>query len=174
MPIRGFGPIGLRIIQTLRDHLPAELDFIDAEEAQAATPDVLDGSYHEYFRPIVPVFPAVRIQPRGFQPIDVKPVNHGAHLDAYYRFDVVVDTQLKTAADTPLTLHRWVITYTRGIFRVLCVRKVRLETAADPTAFAFNVEHDGAVRIGPEVEQEEGTAVRSGAVPIKVRQYETL
>lgn len=171
MPMRMFHGIPPRINQVLKDFLPAELDLIDTEETQAATPDIPAGAYWDYFRPVLPQFPGVRINPKAMTPIDVKPDTFGQRLDAWFKFDVIVDVQLRTAEDTPLVLQQLVTTYTAGIFRVLCIFKEGLQTAADTTRFAKIVTPDGDIQIGP-LEEQEGVLVRSGSVPIQVRMIE--
>lgn len=174
MTMRMIQPVVDRVIQVLRDFLPAELDLIDAEEGQAATPDVANGNYWSYLRPVVIDFPAVRIEVKGTTINEVDNLTgllSARRIDAYHRIEVWIDAQAVTAEDDAGTLQRWMMTYSKAVFRVLCVAKPGLETALDPVLWATSVEPDGEIRIHAATDQE-GAIVRSAVVPIRVRRIE--
>ena len=176
MAIRGFHPIPARIIQVLKDFLPAELDLIDADESQDATPDIGAGDYWEYLKPLVADFPAVRIDVVGMSPEETLVDSAGqlpGRLTGAYQFDIWADVQIDTAVQDALSLQKLVTTYSMGIFRVLCILKDGLQTTADDTRFAHTVVPGGDVRVVTHESPSEGNLVRSGVVPIIVTRIET-
>ena len=166
-----FHPVAGRIVQVLKDYLPAELDALDTLLGQPETPDIQDSGYFEYGRRVQIQFPGVRVRHKGMRPIEVRTFLMGELLYAWYLIDVMVDVELSTVADDELALERNLMTYVEGIYRVLCLRYDGLETIADPTRFAFAVELESDVSVGP-IESQEGYAVRTGILPLRVRRNE--
>ena len=173
MTLRVASPIETRVAQVLQDYLPAEIDLIDAEEGEFTTPDVPAANYHLWDRRIVPGFPAICTRLSRTRPAETRPEGFGARFSAYHELDVLVHVQLATAGEDALKLKKLIQRYTAGIYRVLCVEKEGLQTAADPTRFAHLVTLRGPIDYGPEVNQESGTAVRTGTVPVDVWRIES-
>ena len=76
MALRMASAIPARVIQVLQDRLPAELDLIDAEEADGITTgDVSNEDYFEFDRDMLHAdqFPAVTLNLREIDPIEVLP-----------------------------------------------------------------------------------------------------
>jgi hypothetical protein len=173
MSMRLMSPVPARVIQTLQDYLPDELNLIDTEEgASPATPDVPNGSYFTYPRALVTDFPAIRLRLGSSRIVDVRPDTFGQRVVAEHRVDVLVDVQLQDADGSALVLQQLVHRYMAGIFRVLCVYKEGLQTIADPTRWAELTLSAGDLNPGPEPAQAAGEMVRTGTVPIVVRRTE--
>lgn len=171
-------PSGLpaRIIQVLNDYLPAELDLIDAEEGEFATPDIGAADYHEWDRPLITRFPAVTMAVTRARVLEVQPVNFGSRVHAIYEVDLKAHTALATASEDALKLQKLAFRYATGILRVLCVQKVGLETAADPTEYgspgARVIVRARELRWGPTEGQETGQQTRTATVGIDVDKTE--
>jgi len=172
MSLRMASPIPARVIQVLQDYLPAELDLIDGEEGGDATPDIV--VFYQWDRQVLSTSeaPAITVELHGISPIDVKPDTFGRRLDAEYLMNVKVHVQRSQGSDDALRLQVLTHRYVAGIFRVLCVMKEGLETAADPTRFAESVTPgDEPIDLGPDIDQT-GTVVRTASVPIRIRRRE--
>ncbi len=172
MAIRMMSGLPGRVIQVLKDFLPAELDLIDAEENDGiTTPDIAARDYHEWDRPVIPEYPACSIRPVSASPVEVRPDTFGKRVDARYRLDVIFHVTIGQS-DDPQTIQDLLFRYVTGAVRVLCIMKEALQTTADPTRFVEIVEWVGDATYGPEVEQDEGALVRSAVLPISVRRRE--
>jgi len=167
-----------RIIEVLRDYLPAELDLIDTEQADGiVTPDVPTDRYWEWDRPLLPSFPAVTIAVGRARPVETLPAGQGSRLHAWYdvevkfHVDAGVADGLAGAYDTAQVLQRLCFRYGAAGYRVLCDQKDRLQTVADPTLYAHQVRLV-EVRWGPEQSQESGQKTRTAVVAVEVRKIE--
>ena len=175
MALRMASAIPARVIQVLQDRLPAELDLIDAEEADGITTgDVSNEDYFEFDRDMLHAdqFPAVTLNLREIDPIEVLPDLHGQRLDARYIVDVKIHVRRQIDVDDATRLQKLIHRYTAGIFRVLFVMYEKLQTIADPTQFAEIVTPAGSVNLGPEAAQGSGSFVRTATIPVSVRRRE--
>ena len=173
MSIRMMSGLPARIIQVLQDYLPAELDRIDAEEADGiTTADVPAANYYEWDQKYIPHMPAVTIRPMASIPIEVRTTLMGERVDALHRLDVCFHLTIADADSNPLTMLKLLERYISGAVRVLCVTKEALQTSADPTRVVELVTWAEPATYGPEVEQEDGAVVRSATLPIAVRRRE--
>lgn len=165
-------PVLARVAQVLQDYLPAELNLIDAEEGGDATPDVPASSYYLYDRRSISSFPAIALRPRPSRILQVLPLLMGQRVVAEHRVDVLFHDQLLDAGEDALALQMRVIRYAVGGFRVLCVMKEGLQTAADPTRWADLVLSAGDIDWGPQDDQGQGEIARTAVLPIAVRRTE--
>jgi len=173
MAIRMMSGLPARIIQVLKDYLPAELDLIDVEEGDGVvTPDIPAGSYYEWNREFIPEYPACSVRIVSSSPVEVRPDTFGQRVDAHHLLELRFHATLAQAGSEPDVLQKLMERYVAGAVRVLCVMKEALQTAADPTRFVEIVTWAGAATYGPEVEQEDGAIVRSAILPIDVRRRE--
>jgi hypothetical protein len=174
MAIRMMSGLPERVIQVLKDFLPAELDLIDAEEADSiTTPDIGADDYHEWDRPVIHEFPACSIRPVSSRPVEVLSEGFGKRVDAVHRLDVSFHVVIAQATDSdPQMMQDLLFRYITGAMRVLCVTKEALQTTADPTRFVEIVTWFGEATYGPGVEQDDGAIVRSAVLPIAVRRRE--
>lgn len=172
MSIRMMSGLPARVLAVLQDFLPAELDLIDAEEADGiTTPDITH--WYEWDRPVLPAYPACSIAIVSSIPTTVYTDGFGRTVDATHRMDLkfhVIFSQATTS--DPMTLQRLLTRYIAGAMRVLCVMKEALQTNADPTRTVMLVTWAEAATYGPDVEQQEGALVRTAVLPIAIRQYE--
>lgn len=172
MAIRMMSGLPARVIQVLTDYLPAELDLIDAEEADGlTTPDILE--WHAWDIPVITHYPAVSIRTASSDPVEVRTTLMGERIDAGHRIDVMFHAIHETAGGLPQDLQKLMHRYITGAVRVLCVTKEALQTIADPTRFVELVEWAEEATYGPEVAQESGAIVRTATLPINIRRRES-
>jgi len=175
MALRLMSGLPGRIVQVLRDFLPAELDLIDTEENDGiTTPDIDSTDYHEWDRLVLSRFPACTLRLVSSSPIEIRPDTFGQRSDAEHRVDVMFHASLEESGTDPVTLQRILMRYVCGAMRVLAVMKYGLETTADPVAFAGVelVTWAEPATYGPEEEQEDGLVVRTATLPISIRRRE--
>lgn len=172
MPLRGPSGLPARIIQVLRDFLPAELALIDGEEGEFTTPSPAAGSYHEWDRPLIPVFPAITLAALRARPRQVHAQGFGNRLDATYEVDIKVHVQISAGSDDARRLQNLCFRYAMGVERVLCHTKDQLQTAADPTPYASECA-PRSMEWGPTQAQESGQQTRTATVGVDVRKIET-
>lgn len=180
MSIRMMSAIPARVIQVLQDFLPAELDLIDAEEADGiVTPDIPTNPtcWHAWDRRLIVEFPAMSIRTAASSPLEVRPDTFGARVNAIHRLDLMFHATLANAGTSPLTLQKLMHRYVSGAVRVLAVMKEGLQTVGDPVRWGSPVELtlcewvDDAT-YGPEVEQEGGAIVRTATLPVRIQRVE--
>ena len=175
MAMRLMSGLPARVIQGLKDYLPAELDLIDAEEIDGiTTPDIAAADYYEYDRKAIPEFPACTIRTVSSLPVEIKPDGFGRWADVFHRLDVMLHATLAQEAtpSAPDQLQKLMHRYVAGAIRVLCVMKEALQTSADPTRFVTICEWVGEASYGPEEDQDEGVVVRTATLPIRIRRIE--
>jgi hypothetical protein len=170
MSIHGPSGLAARIIQVLKDYLPAELDLIDTEEGGLTTPDIAANAYHEWDRKLVTAFPAVTMAIRRGRPLEVLPVNFGSRSHAIYEVDLFSHV-LAGGSDDGLRLQDLCFRYSTGMYRVLTILKTGLETAADPVRRVQMV-RSRSFDWGPTEEQATGTIVRTAVTGIDVEKLE--
>lgn len=158
-----------RIIQVLKDFLPAELDLLDASLADGiVTPDInASRGYHEVEKRIIDFYPALTIRTMESEPIEVRPVQFGERIDARHHVELMVHVTAQQG--NALLLQKLIHRYATAIVRVLTIRKLNLETAADPTQYAEIVEWLQPMIYSPLAEQAEGAIVRTVTIPLSVR-----
>jgi len=178
MSLRMMSGLPLRISQVLQDFLPAELDLIDAEEADGiTTADVPAANFYQWDGRWIPETPACAIRMVSSTPIDVRTYLMGERMDASHRLDVIFhltagDIGPADGTSNPVTMQALLARYINGAMRVLCVRHEALDTTADPTRYVELVTWAEPATYGPDVEQEDGAVVRSATLPIAVRRRE--
>jgi len=171
MSIRIASGLPERIIQVLKDFLPAELDLIDAEEWGEATPDVAVADYHPWDRPLITKFPAITVAVLRARPLETHPQPFGS--EVHWSIDVDVSAHFSvTQDDTWQRMQVHCFRYGAGLFRVLCIQKVLLETSGDPNLWAHDVRCRD-LRFGPETAQAGGTVTRTVTLGIEVTKIET-
>lgn len=174
MALRLMSGLPARVAQVLKDFLPAELDLIDAEEADGiTTPDVANANYYEWDQQVIPKFPACSIRTVSSAPVEVRPDTFGRRVDARHRLDVMFHATLQEVVGSdPLVLQKLMHRYVNGAMRVLCLMKEALQTSADNVRFLELVEWAEAATYGPEEAQGDGAIVRTATLPISVRRRE--
>jgi len=170
-------PSGLpaRVIQVLKDYLPAELDLIDIEEgSDFVTPDVAVDNYHEWDRHLfTKPYPAISMAVLRARVLEIQPVSFGSRIHAIYEIDVKAHVALDAGSDDALRLQQLAFRYATGIARVLAVQKNGLETAADPVIRDKTYVRLRELRWGPEVNQREGQMTRTATVGIDIDKTES-
>ena len=180
MPLRMMTPIPARVVQVLKDRLPAELDLIDAEEADGiTTPDIDSTDYYDWDQRAIPKYPACAIRTVSSQPaagrgIGVRQELMGKRVDATHRVDVLFHSTIEKALSDPRVLQSFMHRYVNGAMRVLCVAYEGLQTIADPVRFGSPnattiCEWFDTATYGPEETQEDGAVVRTAVLPISIR-----
>lgn len=173
MALRGPSGVAPRVIQVLKDFLPAELDLIDAEEADGiTTPDIGASNYHHWDRSLTPQVPACMVRVVESTPVEIRPNTFGQRADVLHRVDVMFKVGIDNAGSNPENIPRLLYRYVTGAMRVLCIMKEALQTTADPTRWAEIVTWAGPATYGPDPEQDDGTVVRTATLPIDVRRRE--
>jgi hypothetical protein len=138
MALRMMSDLPARVAQVPKDYLPAELDLIDAEEADGiTTPDIADADYHEWDRPVIPEYPACSIRTISSTPIRVNTTGVGTEVDTLHRIDLMFHATHAQANQNALTLQKLMHRYVNGAMRVLCVVYEALQTSGDPTRYVF-------------------------------------
>lgn len=165
--------IPARVIQVLKDYLPAELDLIDAEEGEFTTPDIAADAYFEWERPLGVKFPMFTMAVRRARVLEVQPVNFGSRMHAIYEIDVMAHVGLDTASDDALKLQKLAFRYGSGMARVLCIQKAGLETIADPVIRDKTYVRLRELRWGPEEAQARGQMTRTATVGLDIDKTES-
>jgi hypothetical protein len=162
-----------RVIQVLKDFLPAELDLIDAEEADGIVmEDIAAGNYHEYYGQVIEAgFPACVLEVVSSTPVEVRPESFGKRFHAWHRINVMFTVRINDAKN-PLEMQKRLFRYVAGALRVLTLTKVQLETTGDPTKFVHEVKWTAPITYGPAADQEGGTIIRTATLPIDIRRIE--
>lgn len=177
MPVRMMSNIPGRVIQVLKDHLPAELDLIDTEEADGiTTPNIGTNDYHEWDRQNIIGLPACSIRVVSSEEIETGAVGSGGslgHSYGFHRLDVMFHVAIQDA-NTAQKMQDHLFRYIAGAMRVLCLKKEGLQTTADPTRYAETTVRAGPATYGPVGGQEDGAVVRTATLPISVRMSENL
>lgn len=169
MPLTLMSKLPARIIQVLKDFLPAELDLVDANVADGlVTPDIDPArGYFELDKRTLDVIPSLCVHCVSSEPLEVKPITFGSRAYAIHNIEILVtvSSQLGDA----LVLEKLLYRYAAAVIRVLCIQKLNLETAADPTQFCEIVQWLGTMDYRPLPEQQDGKIVRTVSIPIAVR-----
>ena len=168
-------PLSARIIQVLKDFLPAELDLIDTEANDGiTTPDIPTANYHETVVNPVPETPAILVNVATATVVERRVLLMGGTSNVQVLLNVMVVTALDDAGEDALTLQQFTMRYVAGIYRTLTIRHERLDTIASSSAFVENTVIAGALDYGPDATQEPGAMVRTGIVPLNIRVRETI
>lgn len=177
MAIRLMSGLPARVIQVLQDYLPAELDLIDAEEADGiTTEDIPDDRYYEWDKPVIAEGPACSIRPVSSVPLnefEIRPMLMGDRAYTIHRLDVMFHLSIQQSdTSDPAVMQRKLFRYVSGAVRVLCIEKEALQTVADPTRLVELTYWPGEATYGPEEGQEDGATVRTATLPIAIRRNE--
>ncbi len=172
MAMRLMSGLQARVIQVLKDFLPAELLLIDAEESDSITmAEILAANYHEWDRQSIHEFPAVSIRAETSTLVgdEIKPDGFGRDVTANHRLVIMFHERAETdTRDMERRLER----YAAGALRVLCIMKEALQTTADPTRFVEQVEWAEPIQYTPAEDQEDGAIVRTASLTIDIRRRE--
>jgi hypothetical protein len=174
MTMRLGSPIAGRIIQVLKDYLPAELALIDAEEGGDATPLPGTDGWWDWDRPLLTSWPAIRIRDKGFAVLEIYASQMGSRVNAIHDVDILYDFALNTAAEDAESLIASCKRAAAGIVRVLCVMHEGLDTVADPIRWP-GLESVKPTRAdyGPQQGQGTGQQARTAVVSLAVQRIET-
>lgn len=168
MPLHLMAAVPARVIQVLKDFLPAELDLIDTSMADGVvTPDIPNRDYFEIDKKIVDSFPALTIRTVMSEPVEIRPITFGSRSDARHHIELMVHVT-STQGDA-LRMQKLLHRYATAIIRVLTIQKCNLETAADPVQYAEIVEWTQPMMYSPLPQQAEGAIVRTVTIPLSVR-----
>ena len=165
-----------RVIQVLKDYLPAELALIDAEEADGiTTPAIANDHYHEWAPEVIFEPPACAIRIVSSEPVATWPDGFGRHVDAIHRLEAIFICTHQDSNQESLDLQKIMARYIAGALRVLTVMYEGLQTSADPTRVVTEVRWEDAATYGPEGDQvdDNGAVVRTATLPIAIRQVES-
>jgi hypothetical protein len=162
--------LGARIIQVVRDFLPAELNLVDSDNGGLATPDIPNANMFEWNRPLINAFPALVLAFSSPQIIEMRGLLMGDRLHAIYPVDVRVHV-LGEGPDDAHRLQELSFRYVLALTRILTDQKHGLETALDPVRYVHLVRLRG-VFFGPDVNQDEGQITRTSAVMLDVERIE--
>lgn len=174
MAIRMMSGLPARVIQVLQDYLPAELDLIDAEEADGVTtPDIASADYYPWDIHNITAYPACSIRAESTVPIEVLDSDMGSRVDAYHNLEVMFHVTSGVTDSAGVDLQVLLARYISGAARVLCITKWALQTSADPTRFVEVVQWVNEATYGPQLEQDDGAIVRTAILPIRVRRRES-
>ena len=174
MSLRMMSPLPARVVQVLKDFLPAELDLIDTEESDGiTTPDIAAGDYYEWDQPTIRAFPAcslriVSSRPNEENAAEIRPDAFGRRASVRHRIDVMFHMTKGVTDGDSLNLQRYLTRYINGAMRVLMIMKYDLKTTADPNEFVKHTEWVGEATYGPEETQDDGSIVRTGILPIQI------
>jgi hypothetical protein len=175
MAIKGAEYAVTRMTATLQTYLPAELDLIEAEMADAVTlDDVPNGAYLEYEADaaLVEHALAITVNVIDTEPIEIKSTTNNpgvAHAD----HNITVGFHLKdTYNEEPHVTKRRVLRYARAIERVLAIKYPTAPSGGAETVIRIRREEAMTYRLNEE--QAEGQSVRSAAIPFIVTTYEQL
>lgn len=174
MALRMMSPLPARVIQVLKDFLPAEMTLIDAEEADGiTTPTIAALDYFEWDQGTIRSFPAcslrlVSSRPHAEDFTEIRPDSLGKRASVLHRMDVMFHVTKGDTSGDSLELQRLLTRYINGAMRVLCIMKYELPTTADPTAFVAWTKWVGEATYGPEEAQDEGAIVRTAILPVEI------
>ena len=166
--------LAARIVQVLKDFLPAQLDLIDTAAADSeTTPDVSASlGYHVVERRPMVDFPAIEVLTLGATPVELLSKGHGSRLAGDYQVTLLIHVHLRDADDDAAILRRHLDAYVAGVMTVLGILHEGLDTTGDPMRFTEQVDWVGTVNYGPEPDQAEGQLVRTATVPLTLRRRE--
>jgi len=176
--IRGMTPVPGRVVQVLKDYLLAETALIDTEEGDSiVTPQIPDSNYFDYDPKLITKYPACSIRGIGSVPIEVRAHLFGDRTHTLQRIEVLFTATIAQAKDSR-TLEKFMQRYVTGAVRVLAVVYDGLQTISDPVRWgdpnAETVcEWTSDATYGPEVEQGDGSIVRTATLPLSIRRIET-
>ena len=177
MSIRQMTPVPGRIVQALKDYLFTETTLIDAEEGDGiVTPQILDQNFFDYDRKLEFQFPACTVRGVGSVPVEVRAALFGTRIHAIHRIEVMFHATIAQARDSR-TLEKFMQRYVNGAVRVLAVVYEGLQTAGDPVRWGSPnaetiCEWTAQATYGPEVEQGDGSIVRTATLPLDIRRIE--
>lgn len=163
---------------TLQTYLPAELDLIDAEEADGVTlADVDNAAYLEFESEaaLVEHALAITINPDdgGTETIALTSISHTPG-NVHAEHAITVAVHLKDVEnETPEVTKRRVMRYARAVERVLAVKYPTMPDAGAETVFSVSRLGAGPMRYRLNEEQAEGQHVRSAVIPFLVTTYES-
>lgn len=173
MAIRGAEYAVTRMIATLQTYLPAELDLIDAEEADFVLDDVENGHYYDFADPRVLVNSnlAIVVNVSATTPLAIKSTTNSPGVyDVEHTIEVAVHKK-GTENEGPATMKKRVLRYARGIERVLAIKYPTLPGGGVETVVM-------ARRFGDvtyiDTADDEGRYTRTARVPFLVHTYEAL
>lgn len=175
MAIRGAEYAVARMVTILQTYLPAELDLIDAEEADGITMD--DVANAEYYQGEVddqhtPEYPAIVVDVRASNPIAITTTTHSPGTDQSDHEIVVSVLMNNSANESKAILKKRILRYARAIVRVLAIKYATLPDGAAPTV--FRVWREGAGRALYKDSEDETTYLRTAEIPFLVQTYENL
>lgn len=177
MPIRGAEYAVRRMTTTLQTYLPAELDLIEAEEADGlALVDVAAAAYLEFesSASLVEHALAITLDAKQSRTLRTSSITNSPGLQ-HAEHEIVIGLHLKDVDnETPDITKRRVMRYARGIERVLAIRYPTMPLAGSETVFSVSRENAGEVLYRLNEEQGEGQFVRSAVIPFLVTTYEAL
>jgi len=171
MAIRGAEYAVSRMVTILQTYLPAELDLIDAEEADSITMD--DVANAQYYRGEVddqhtPEYPAIVVDARASNPIAITSTTHSPGTDQS-EHEVVVSVLMNNSAnESKSDLKKRILRYARAVVRVLAIKYSTLSNTV------LYVKRDGA---GPALYkdgEDETVYLRTAEIPFLVQTYENL
>ena len=171
MAIRGAEYAVSRIVTILQTYLPAELDLIDAEEADSITMD--DVANAEYYQGEVddqhtPEYPAIVVDARSSTPIAITSETHSPGSDQS-EHEVVVSVLMNNSANEgKAELKKRILRYARGIVRVLAIKYPTL------SGTVLYVKRDGAGAATYQSSEENSVYLRTAEIPFLVQTYENL
>ena len=161
-----------RVIQVLKDYLPAALDAIDTEQATGdVTPDVQSEDYYEWPKEVRSAFPSVGVRFTEARPVDDESNTFVGRMDALYPGRIVIDHGIDSAVTLPQKLQMFVFRYVAGVVRVLKAQN-GLETIADPTRYVQTIFVDEQGIVVGDVTGQEGLSVLTAVIPVLVRRTE--
>ena len=171
MAIRGAEYAVARMITILQTYLPAELDLIDAEEADGITMD--DVANAEYYQGEVddqhtPEYPAIVVDARSSIPISITSTTHSPGTDQSDHEIVVSVLMNNSANESKATLKKRILRYARGVVRVLAIKYPTLENTV------VYVKRVGAGAATYRESDDETVYLRTAEIPFLVQTYENL
>jgi hypothetical protein len=159
------------MISILQTYLPAELDLIDAEEADGITmDDVANAQYYqgEVDDQHTPEYPAIVVDARASVPIAITSTTHSPGTDQSDH-EIVVSVLMNAAANEgKATLKKRILRYARAIVRVLAIK---YSTLSDTVVY---VKREGAGQAVYKDSEDETVYLRTAEIPFLVQTYENL
>jgi hypothetical protein len=159
------------MISILQTYLPAELDLIDAEEADGITmDDVANAQYYqgEVDDQHTPEYPAIVVDARASVPIAITSTTHSPGTDQSDH-EIVVSVLMNAAAsEGKATLKKRILRYARAIVRVLAIK---YSTLSDTVVY---VKREGAGQAVYKDSEDETVYLRTAEIPFLVQTYENL
>ena len=128
MAIRGAEYAVARVIAILQANLPAELNLVDAEEADFVLADVANARYYdaEFEEGHTPEFPAVVVDAKSTDTIALTTTTNSPGIDESEHEVVVSIVLANTENESRSTLKKRVLRYARAIVRVLAIKNPTL------------------------------------------------